>query len=164
MRTFEAGFETFVLGIPRFFSNDSEDFAHTDLVTMDMEIEGSLPIQQKPYNLSLKHTTWVQKELETLEKAGLLFKVFLLWPVPLWLYQNELDLENPHTEGCVLLNNMFPLNNLKQTSEKNVALGGAQTLTSCSPGKCPNHLGHQLYMLPTVLNSPLRAYWLFVDY
>ena len=37
---------------------------------------------------------------------------------------------------------MFLLNNLKQMSEKNVALGGAQTLTSHSLDKHPNHLDH----------------------
>ena len=58
-----------------------------------------------------------------------------------------------------LLNNMFLLNNLKQTSEKNVAPVRARTLTSRSLGKHPNHLDHWLYMLLTVLNSPLRAYW-----
>ena len=55
-------------------------------------------------------------------------------------------------------NNMLLLNNLHD-SEKNVTLGGAWTLTSHSLGKCPNHLDYQLYMLLTVLNSPLRAYW-----
>ena len=34
-----------------------------------------------------------------------------------------------------------------------------QALTSHSQGKCPNHLDHGLYMLLTVFNSPLRAYW-----
>ena len=77
-----------------------EDFGHTDLVTMDIETADSLTISQKPYNLSLKHMTWVQKELETLEKLELLFKVFPLGPVPLWLSKNKLNLENPHREGC----------------------------------------------------------------
>ena len=57
------------------------------------------------------------------------------------------------------LNNKFLLNNLRQTSEKNVALGGAQMHTSHSLGNHPNHLDHWLHMLLTVLNSPLRAYW-----
>ena len=61
MKTFEADFETFVLGIPKFFSNYLEDFGHTDLVTMDIETGDSLSISQKPYNLSLKHTVWVYK-------------------------------------------------------------------------------------------------------
>ena len=42
----------------------------------------------------------------------------------------------------VLLNNMFLLNDLKQMSEKNVVLRGAQTLTSHSLGDYPNHLEH----------------------
>ena len=55
-----------------FFSNDSKDFGHTDLVPMDIDTGDSPPISQKPYNLSLKHTAWVQKELETLEKEGII--------------------------------------------------------------------------------------------
>ena len=61
-----------LLDILIFFSNDLEVFGHTELVTMDIEAGDSLPISQKPYNISLKHTTWVQKELETLEKAGII--------------------------------------------------------------------------------------------
>ena len=60
VRTFEADFKTFVLGILRvFFSNDLEDFGHTDLLTIDKERGDSPPFSQKPYNLSLKHTPWV---------------------------------------------------------------------------------------------------------
>ena len=40
----------------------------------------------------------------------------------------------------ILVNDMILLNNLKLTSEKNVALGGAQILTSHSPGKHPDPL------------------------
>ena len=36
---------------------------------MDIETDHSLSISQKPYNLSLKHTAWMQKEFETLEIA-----------------------------------------------------------------------------------------------
>ena len=41
-----------------------------------------------------------------------------------------------------IVSNMFHLNTLKQTSEKNVALQGAQTLTSHNLGECPNHLNY----------------------
>ena len=30
------------------------------------------PITQKPYTLPLKHAAWIQKELEILEKAGVI--------------------------------------------------------------------------------------------
>ena len=39
---------------------------------MEIETGKSLCISQKPYNLSLKHTALVQKELETLEKVGII--------------------------------------------------------------------------------------------
>ena len=50
----------------------------------------------------------------------------------------------------ILVNNMIFLNNLKQASEKNVVLGGAQTLTSHSLGEHPNNFDDWLYMLLTV--------------
>ena len=65
---------------------------------MDVETGDSLSISQKPCNLSLKHTAWVQKELETLKKAWIIVQMFLLGPVPSWLSQNKLNLENPHRE------------------------------------------------------------------
>ena len=73
VRTFKKNLKTFVLDIPKFFLNDSKDFGHINLVTTELETGNSLPISQKPYNLSLKHITWVQKELETLEKTGVIF-------------------------------------------------------------------------------------------
>ena len=82
-----------------FFSNDTEDFGHTDLVTMDIETGEILPISQKPYNISLKHTTWVQNELETLKKAGI---IVFLGQSHHGCPRNELNLENPQTEGCAL--------------------------------------------------------------
>ena len=66
---------------------------------MDIETGDSLPISQKPYNLSLKYTTWVHKELETLEKAGIIVQSVLLGPVPSWLSQNELNLEISHEKA-----------------------------------------------------------------
>ena len=42
VRMFEEDFKTFVLGIPQFSSNDSEDFGHTDLIGMEIETGNSL--------------------------------------------------------------------------------------------------------------------------
>ena len=50
---------------------------------MDIQTGGSLPILQKPYNLSLKHTTWVQQVLETLEKAGIIVQSVSPWASPI---------------------------------------------------------------------------------
>ena len=67
MRTFKADLRP--LYHSQFFKTDLEAVGHTDLVTMDIETGDSPPILQKPYNLSLKHTAWVQKELKTLGRA-----------------------------------------------------------------------------------------------
>ena len=53
------------------FSKDSTDISRTPLVTMKIDTGDSPPISQRPYNLPLKHSDWVQKELDTLEKQEL---------------------------------------------------------------------------------------------
>ena len=54
------------------FSKDSTDIGKTSLITMDIDIGNSPPVCQRPYNVPLKHREWVQKVLETLEKAGVI--------------------------------------------------------------------------------------------
>ena len=50
---------------------------------MEIDTEDSLPITQKPYTLPLKHATWVQKELEILEKAGVIVRSVSPWGSPI---------------------------------------------------------------------------------
>ena len=52
------------------FSTDSGNIGKTPLLEVEIDTSDSLPITQKPYTLPLKHTEWVQRELEILEKAG----------------------------------------------------------------------------------------------
>ena len=47
---------------------------HTQLVTMDIDTGDSPPVCQKPYILPLKHYSWVQQEIKTLEWAGVIKK------------------------------------------------------------------------------------------
>ena len=54
------------------FSVDLSDIGKTPLVEMEIDTGDSPPITQKPYTLPLKHAKWVQKELEILEKAGVI--------------------------------------------------------------------------------------------
>ena len=56
------------------FSKSSSDIGKTPLITMDIDTGDSPPVCQRPYNLPLKHWEWVQKELETLEKAGVIVR------------------------------------------------------------------------------------------
>ena len=49
---------------------------------MDIDTGDSPPIASKPYTLSLKHYDWVQNEITTLEKAGIITKSISPWASP----------------------------------------------------------------------------------
>ena len=61
------------------FSLNSQDIGCTNLVTMHVDMGDSPSICQKPYTLPLKHYSWVQQEIKTLEYAG----VISLWASPI---------------------------------------------------------------------------------
>ena len=65
------------------FSRDSTDIGKTPLITIDIDTGDSPPVCQRPYNLPLKHREWVQKELETLEKAGVIVRSISPWASPI---------------------------------------------------------------------------------
>ena len=50
---------------------------------MEIETGDSPPVCQRPYNLPLKHIDWVQKELDTIEKAGVITRSVLPWAIPI---------------------------------------------------------------------------------
>ena len=65
------------------FSTDSGDIGKTPLLEVEIDTGDSMPITQKPYTLPLKHTEWVQRELEILEKAGVIFRSVSPWASPI---------------------------------------------------------------------------------
>ena len=65
------------------FSTDSCDIGKTPLLEVEIDAGDSLPIIQKPYTLPLKHTEWVQRELEILEKAGVIVRSVSPWASPI---------------------------------------------------------------------------------
>ena len=65
------------------FSIDSSDIRKTPLIEKEINTGDSLPITQKPYTLPLKHATWVQKELEILEKTGVIVRSVSPWASPI---------------------------------------------------------------------------------
>ena len=65
------------------FSTDSGDIGKTPLLEVEIDTGDSLPITQKPYTLPLKHTAWVQRELEILEKAGVIVRSVSPWASPI---------------------------------------------------------------------------------
>ena len=65
------------------FSTDSGDIGKTPLMEVEIDTGDSLPITQKPYTLPLKHTAWVQRELEILEKARVIVRSVSPWASPI---------------------------------------------------------------------------------
>ena len=50
---------------------------------MDIDTGDSSPVCQKLYTLPLKHYSWVQQEIETLEQAGVIKKSISPWASPI---------------------------------------------------------------------------------
>ena len=61
------------------FSKHNEDIGRTKLVKMDVDTGDSPPVSSRPYTLPLKHYEWVQKEIESLEHAGVITKSMSPW-------------------------------------------------------------------------------------
>ena len=68
---------------PKVFSVSNQDIGRTNLVTMHVDTGDNSPIYQKPYTLPLKHYSWVQQEIETLEHAGVIKKSISPWASPI---------------------------------------------------------------------------------
>ena len=77
--TFDMLFEKY----PKVFSKGNEDIGRTQLVTMDIDTGDSPPVSSRPYTLALKHHRWVQEEIETLERAGVITKSMSPWASPI---------------------------------------------------------------------------------
>ena len=99
------------------FSKSSEDIGHTPLVTMDIDTGDSPPVCQKPYSLPLKHVEWVQKELEILERAGVIQRSMSPWASPIVIVPKKTEPgEPPRRRMCVdyrMLNSLLPPSSFK---------------------------------------------------
>ena len=94
------------------FSKSSEDIGHTSLVTMDIDTGDSPPVCQRPYSLLLKHVEWVTKELEILEKAGVISRSVSPWASLIVIVPKKSEPgEPPRRRMCVdyrVLNSLLP--------------------------------------------------------
>ena len=64
------------------FSKNNKDIGRTTLIEMEIDTGDNLPVAQNPYTLPLKHHEWVRKEIETLEKAGVIEQSLSPWASP----------------------------------------------------------------------------------
>ena len=94
------------------FSIDSSDIGKTPLIAVEINTGDSLPITQKPYTLPLKHATWVQRELEILEKAGVIVRSVSPWASPVVMVpKRTAPGEPPKRRLCVdyrAMNSLLP--------------------------------------------------------
>ena len=94
------------------FSTDSGDIGKTPLLEVEIDTGDSLPITQKPYTLPLKHTEWVQRELEILEKSGVIVRSVSPWASPIVVVpKRTAPGEPPKQRLCVnykSLNSLLP--------------------------------------------------------
>ena len=80
---------------PKVFSKGNEDIGRTQLVTMDIDMGDSPPVSSRLYTLALKHHRWVQEEIETLKRAGVITKSMSPWASPIVMVPKNLNLGNP---------------------------------------------------------------------
>ena len=80
---------------PEIFSKSSEDIGKTNLITMDIDTGDHPPICQKPYILALKHYEWVQKEVEQLERVGIITRSVPPWASLIVIVPNKSAPDEP---------------------------------------------------------------------
>ena len=70
---------------------------------MEIDTGDSLPVAQNPYTLPLKHHEWVRKEIETLEKAGIIERSLSPWASPVIVVPKKSALDEPPGDASVLI-------------------------------------------------------------
>ena len=84
------------------FSKNNRDIGKTKLIKMEIDTGESVPLAQSPYTLPLKHYDWVRKEIETLEKAGIIERSLSPWASPVIIVpKKSAPDEPPRRRLCV---------------------------------------------------------------
>ena len=84
------------------FPKHNEDISRTKLVKMDIDTGDSPPISSRPYTLPLKHYEWVQREIESLEWAGVIKKSMSNWASPIVIVpKKSAPREPPKRRLCI---------------------------------------------------------------
>ena len=83
-------------------SKNSGDIGKTMLVEMEIDTGNQPPIVSKPYILPLKHCDWVQKEIETLDRAGIIERSISPWASPIVIVpKKSAPGEPPRRRMCI---------------------------------------------------------------
>ena len=80
----------------------NEDIGRTKLVKMDIDTGDGPLVSSRPYTLSLKHYEWVQREIESLEHAGVITTSMSKWASPIVVIpKKSAPWEPPKRRLCV---------------------------------------------------------------
>ena len=110
--TTRSAFDALCEKYPTIFSRGNEDIGRTQLITMDIDTGDSPPVSSRPYTLALKHHQWVQSEIETLERAGVITKSMSPWASPIVVVPKKSQHgEPPKKRLCI---DFRKINNLQQ--------------------------------------------------
>ena len=110
--TTRSAFDELCEKYPTIFSRGNEDIGRTQLITMDIDMGDSPPVSSRPYTLALKHHQWVQSEIETLERAGVITKSMSPWASPIVVVPKKSQHgEPPKKRLCI---DFRKINNLQQ--------------------------------------------------
>ena len=83
-------------------SKGSADIGKTLLVEVDIDTGDSPPIACRPYTPPLKHHDWVKKEIEILDRAGIIDKSISAWASPVIIVPKKSKPgEPPKRKMCV---------------------------------------------------------------
>ena len=89
-------FEELCDHFPEIFLKNSKDIGKTNLIAIGIDTgDHPPPICQKPYTLALKHYEWVQKEVEQLERTGIITRSVLPWASPIVIVLKKLAMDEP---------------------------------------------------------------------
>ena len=106
------------------FSQNSGDLGKTPLMRMEIPTGDNPPISQRPYGLALKHVQWVQDEIETLERVGVITKSVSPWASPIVIVPKKTSPgEPPRRRMCVdyrMLNSLLSKVEKAHTKAKGV--------------------------------------------
>ena len=106
------------------FSQNSGDLGKMPLMRMEILTGDNPPISQRPYGLALRHVQWVQDEIETLERAGVITKSVSPWASPIVIVPKKTSPgEPPRRRMCVdyrMLNSLLPKVEKAHTKAKGV--------------------------------------------
>ena len=84
------------------FPKNNQDIGKMTLIETEIDTGDSLPVAQSPYTLPLKHYEWVRKEIEMLEKAGVIFKSISPWASPVIVVPKKSAPDEPPRRRLVI--------------------------------------------------------------